>query len=123
MKVLRVAGKWKRQPGILYKLRLRLGNEFSTGLHWIFGETLLRPAKLLSTFAGDIIPIQDLVVGTAAGPAVRDGQAQAAAAAVVNPAGVGAWTKKGKPGNKRITRVFPSPEGADVWEADQPCCW
>lgn len=55
--------------------------------------SLVKPfstSKALSTFAGDIIGVQDLVVGTAAGPALRDGQAQAAAAAIVNPTDVGA---------------------------------
>lgn len=48
----------------------------------------------LSTFAGDIINIQDLVIGAATGPAVRDGKAQTAAATIVNPTHIGACTKK-----------------------------
>ena len=50
--------------------------------------------KQLSTFAGDIIDIQDLIVSTAAGPAVRDREAQAAAAAVVHSTRVGAFRQR-----------------------------
>ena len=41
------------------------------------------------TFAGDVVLIQDLVISTTAGAAVRNHQAEAAAAAVVEPTGVG----------------------------------
>lgn len=40
-------------------------------------------------FAGDVIHIQDLIVRTGTGPAIRDRKAQAAAVAVVNSAEVG----------------------------------
>lgn len=55
----------------------------------LWGNSFLL-VELLSTFAGDIVSIQDLIVGAAAGPAVRDGEAQAATAAIVNATGVGA---------------------------------
>lgn len=62
---------------------------FETSLLW---KQLM--VEQLSTFAGDIINIQDLVIGAATGPAVRDGKAQTAAAAIVNPTHIGACTKR-----------------------------
>lgn len=41
-------------------------------------------------FAGDIIDIQDLIVSAATGPAVRNSEAQTAAAAIVNSTHIGA---------------------------------
>lgn len=58
----------------------------------IFGETFLL-VKLLSTFAGDIIDIQDLIISTATGPAVRNSKAQTATAAVVDSTRIGAYKK------------------------------
>lgn len=52
--------------------------------------------KLLSTFAGDIIHIQDLIVSTGTGPAIRDSKAQTAATTVVSSTCVGACTKSKK---------------------------
>lgn len=60
-----------------------------------FGTSLLLKELMveqLSTFAGDIINIQDLVIGTATGPAVRNGKAQTATATIVNSAHIGACT-------------------------------
>lgn len=50
--------------------------------------------KLLSTFAGDIVDIQDLIISTATGPSVRNSKAQTAAATVINSTGVGAYMKR-----------------------------
>lgn len=60
----------------------------------IFGETVFL-VGLLSTFAGDIIDIEDLIVSTATGPAVRNSKAQTATATVVNSTRIGAY-KKGR---------------------------
>lgn len=53
-------------------------------------STTLSLDTSLSTFTGDIVSVQDLVVGTATGPAVGDSEAQAAAAAVGKSTCVGA---------------------------------
>lgn len=48
----------------------------------------------MNTSAGDIIYIKDLIISAAAGPAVRNSKAQAAAATVVDSTEIGACTKK-----------------------------
>ncbi len=75
----------------------------------IFGETFLR-VKLLSTFAGDIIDIQDLIVSTAAGPAVRNSKAQTAAATIVNSTRIGTYKKRQR-GIEKIIPIFYFEEG------------
>lgn len=60
---------------------------FSITFHFDLGEI----EKI--TFAGDIIDIQDLIISTAAGPAVRDNKAQTATSAIVNSTRIGTYTK------------------------------
>lgn len=54
----------------------------------------------MHTFTGDIVVAQYLVVGTGAGPAVRDSQAQTAAATVFHATQVGPYGNKQKTGRR-----------------------
>lgn len=55
-----------------------------------------RLGKQLSTSAGDVVDIKDLIVSAATGPSVRNGEAQTAAAAVVYSASIGACKRETK---------------------------
>lgn len=50
--------------------------------------------KQICTFAGDIINIKDLIISTAAGPAVRNCEAQTATATVVSSTHIGAYAEE-----------------------------
>lgn len=81
--------------------------------------------KLISTFAGDIIDIQDLIVSTAAGPAVRNSKAQTATATIGNSTGIGAYMKR-REDSQINTLAFCLLASHEVhmneYERDKPCC-
>ena len=62
--------------------------------------------KQLSTSAGDLINIKDLIISTSTGPAIGNSEAQTAAATVVDSTLIGACAKRESRKRSRILASY-----------------